>query len=109
MMSDDMPQKPKSQLMKLVLPIIAGCLLSCCLSVLINNFQYGKKVVKLDKNLDNYKDEDAIPYVEATDVNMVQSLKWSIIPAIFNLIVWAGIIWLITKTPKVSNETEDTL
>jgi len=100
--SSDAPEtKPKSQLMNLLLPIIAGCLLSCCLSVLINNFQYGKKVVKLDKNLEDYKNEDCIPNDNATDVNMMQSLKWSIIPAIINLMIWGGIIWFITRSPAV--------
>ena len=104
-----MGMKPQSQIIKLVLPVITGCLLSCCLSVLINNFQYGEKVVKLNKNLDDYKNEDVIPIVDATDVNMVQSLKWSIIPSIINLIVWVVIIWLITKPSKISNESEETL
>ena len=47
MISND-SSKPKSQLMKLVLPVIAGCLLSCCLNVVISNFYYGKKIVKLN-------------------------------------------------------------
>ena len=105
-MDSNVPQKPQSQLMKLVLPIIVGCLLSCCLSVLINNFQYGKKVVKLDKNLDDYQNEDCIPNGDAVDVNMMQSLKWSIIPAIFNLIVWGIVIWFITKPGKAKANTD---
>ena len=99
------PSKKPSMLMKLVLPIVAGCLITCCLSVLINSFQYGKKVVKLDKNLDDYNKDQCIPPNDASSANMMQSLKWSIIPAILNLIIWGGIIWYVTK-PTNTTATE---
>ena len=92
--------------MKLLLPIIAGCLLSCCLNVLINNIQYGKNVVKLDKDLEDYENDEYIPNSHVSDVNMLQSLKWNIIPSIINLMIWGGIIWFITRQP-VANQDQD--
>lgn len=102
-MSDN-PDKTKSQLMKFTLSIITGCLLSCCLSIIMHNFYYGKKVVILDKNLNDYANEESIPRNNVTNVNMMQGFKWSIVPAIFNLIVWIIIIWFITKSPKTSDD-----
>ena len=111
MSESNIPEKSKlkSQLMKLVLPVIAGCLLTCCLNVLLNQFYYGKKVVKLNKNLGDYVKDDYIPHSDVVNINMSQTLKWSIIPAIFNLIIWAGIIWFITQpaTKKVDNTSTD--
>ena len=103
---DPIPKKP-SILMKLGLPIIAGCLLTCFLNIIINRFQYGKKIVKLNHNLNEYENEQCIPPSDASVTDMKQSLKWSIIPAILNLIIWGGIIWFLTKPAKKSDEIEN--
>jgi hypothetical protein len=99
--------KKPSMLMKLVLPIVAGCLLTCCLSILVNSFQYGKKVVILSKNLDDYDKDKCIPPNNASKADMMQSLKWSIIPAILNLIIWGAIIWFVTKPGKTAETESD--
>lgn len=90
---------------ELAIPAIVGCLLTCILNILINRFTYGKTVVKLDKNIDNYENE--IDIKEVSDINMTQHLKWSIIPSILNLLVWAGIIWYITKPKSGSGSESD--
>ena len=100
-------KQPKSQLGKLALAIVAGCLLTWCLSVLVNNFQYGKNVVKLDKKLDDYKEEDCIPSKEGVNVNMMQLLKWTIIPAVLNSLIWGGIIWFLTNPSTPAVESTD--
>ncbi len=92
MINDTSDTKPPIDTLSMSLIVILGCLLTCCLSVFINNLQYGKNIVKLDKNLDNYKNEDAVPINEVNDVNMMQILKWSILPSIQNLIIWGLII-----------------
>ena len=104
---DNISPKSQSMVMNLILPIVAGCVLSCCLNILINYFQYGKKVVKLDKNLNEYQDDDYIPNSDVTGVNMMQSIKWNIIPSIINLIVWGIIIWLVNKSISGAAKSED--
>ncbi len=106
-MSSDSDQTKKSSiLMKLVLPVVTGFLLTWCLTIIVNYFQYGKNLVKLDSNLDEYKIDECIPPDEAKQINTMQNLKWSIIPAIFNLIIWGGLIWFVTRSPTNSDDNE---
>ena len=88
--------------MKLVAFIMGGCLLSCCLTTLVNNFQYGNSVVKLNKKSDDYGDD--IPKGDTVSVNMTTSLKWNIIPSIVNLFVWGALIMFLTR--KSSSDTD---
>jgi hypothetical protein len=108
MFSDSDETEKPSMVMKLVLPVVAGCLLTCCLSVIINYFQYSNKLVKLDKDLDDYNVDECIPPYEAEKTTMIQTLIWSIMPATINLLVWGGIIWFITRPVKNldNNESE---
>jgi hypothetical protein len=99
--------KQKSMLLSVLLPVVIGCFLTCFLNIIINHFQYGGKVVKLEKKLDSY--ENDILTDEVTNVNMMQLVKWEIIPTIFNLIVWGVIIWYIIKKNTATTTPIDTM
>jgi large-conductance mechanosensitive channel len=96
-MSSDSSTEDKPKLMQLVGLGIIGCFLLTVLNIMINTFAYGKQVVKLKKNLDDYKKEDCISNDDAISIDMYQTFKWNIIPSIFNLIIIGAIIFFTVR------------
>ena len=92
-----------TKITKILMPLIVGCLLACCLNVVSGSMGY-KKVALLDKPVSSYDGD--IPHEEVKSVKMMQLVKWNVVPSIFALIVWGGCIYYITKKGKSSGEEE---
>ena len=75
--------------------ISIGCLVSYFTNMINYNYIYGKKIVKLSNNLDYYN--EYIPLDNATTINVSTNLLWSIVPGIFNLLIWSIVIFFITN------------
>ena len=69
----------KSNITKLALYIFIGCMSSSILTLMINKIQY-------DMEPSNQS---------VSTLKLVTMVKLSIIPSIFNLIIWGGLIWFI--------------
>jgi hypothetical protein len=74
---------------------IIGCIFTCCINVFINNFNYGSNIVKLKKNLNDYKDEETISKNDIVDVNIYQAFIWSICPTICTVFIFSLLIYFI--------------
>ena len=88
------------KLMRVVVPLLIGCLLSCLLNIGINKIQMGTKVAVLPNSVLNYKNQ-SVPLNTSTDltpISLVQILKWMAIPSCLSLIIWGIIIWFVTRS-----------
>jgi hypothetical protein len=83
--------------------ILFGCIMSCGLNIVINNYIYGNKIVQLIDDIDNYNENISIK--DANKITMSTIIKWNFIPAILNLIIWVIIIYVVTLQYKTNKDS----
>ena len=92
-----------TKITKILMPLIVGCLLACCLNVMSGSMGY-KKVAMLKNPVSSY--EGDIPSEDVESVKMMQLLKWNVVPSIFALIIYGGCLYYVTKGKSSSGEEE---
>jgi len=87
-------------LMRVIVPLLVGCLLSCLINIGINKLQMGTKVAVLPNSVLNYKNQSAPlnPITDLTPISLLQVFKWTVIPSFLSLIIWGIIIWFVTRS-----------
>uniref|UniRef100_A0A6C0DC73 Uncharacterized protein n=1 Tax=viral metagenome TaxID=1070528 RepID=A0A6C0DC73_9ZZZZ len=90
-----------AKITKILIPLVVGCLVACCFNVISGSMGY-KNVALLDKPVSSYDGD--IPHEDVKSVNMMQLVKWNVVPAILGLIIWGGVIWYATKAPSAGGE-----
>jgi hypothetical protein len=89
----------KSLLMKVVVPLIVGCLLTCCLNTVIYKLQMGSNTVILPESAAVYLGQ-VKPINQTKDLEPIgfkHVFKWTLAPACFTFIIWGIILWFSTR------------
>jgi len=94
-----------SNKLKIFALIFFGCITSCSINILLTTFLYGKKIVQLSEDINNY--DENISIKDATVITISTIIKWNIIPAFLNIIIWGGIIYYIIR--QYSNNNKDSV
>jgi hypothetical protein len=84
---------------KVLVPLLVGCLLSCCINTGVYKVVMGSKVAVLPNSISNYKNQTATLNVttDLTPVSFMQMIKWTLAPACLTFIIWGVIIWFVTR------------
>lgn len=95
-----MPEKKQSNMITIVASIVVGFFIFCSFNLLANYLQLGRKVVKLDKNLNEYEKEDYIPYKNANNIKLSNIAIWNIIPSLLVLVILAVVVFIVNGSHK---------
>jgi hypothetical protein len=99
--------KNSKSMVKLLIPLLIGSLLSCSLSIGIVKLQLNSKVAILPEKINKYQ-KDSMPIVtkDLNEVKFKDILKYSAIPFCLSFIIFGIVIYFVTKKPSTQTEMD---